>query len=164
MALVNTPPITPPRVWLEDPALTGPVKELYFFLWQIYQRTGGGTDTIEVDNNQITINTTNIDNNENAWPNKLYSGDDFQLAFVRSVQGSDYTTYTNEIIKLSRNITVTLNPNPSDEEQVYIKSTGKGFKVTSTKRIDGKTNITYRKPYVGRWFSYSLELDTWSIL
>jgi len=164
MALVNTPPITPPRKWLEDPELGRHVQELYMVIWQLFQRSGGGTDTIVVNNDQIEINTTNITAAENSWPAKIYSEHDFQLPFLHSVQSQDYTTYTNEIIKLSADVNVTLNDTPSDNERAYIKSTGKGFNVLSSKKIDGQTNIRYNRPYGGYWFSYSIELDTWSIL
>ena len=164
MADVNTPPIRPPRKWLDDPMLSKDVQQLYWVVWQLFQRTGGGTDTIEQDNTQITINTGNIEDNANGWPDKSYSILDFQGAFARSVQSTNYETYRNEIIKLSNDVKVTLNPTPSDEEMVYIKSTGKGFNVLSSKKIDGQTDRRYNRPYGGYWFSYSLELDTWSIL
>ncbi len=171
MALVNTPPITPPRIWLDDPALSKHVQELYMVIWQLFQRTGGGVDIISGDNAQTTINTGNIainaagiDENQNTWPAKIYSEHDFQLAFAESVQSEDYTTYTNEIIKLSADVSITLNLTPSDNERVYIKSTGKGYNVKSTKKVDGQTDIRFNRPYGGYWFSYSIELDTWSIL
>lgn len=89
----------------------------------------------------------------------------YQGSFTEIVISNNYTTTGNEILKLSSNVLITLNTSPEDGERVYIKSaTGLPFRVCSSKRIDGNTMINYRTPYVGRWFSYSSELDTWSIL
>ncbi len=178
MAEVNQPQFTPPRKWLSDPDLSADVQELYYFLFQLWQRTGGGQDIVGGNNEQIEINTININSNTdaieantanvadalNGFQEWMLSADDFQAAFSESVQGADYTTTGNEIIKLSADVRVTLNPEPSDNERVYVKSTGKGFSVWSVRKIDGHKAIRYNKPYGGYWFSYSLELDTWSIL
>lgn len=276
MAHVNPAPIRPPRKWLDDPEISKDIQDLYFFLYQLLQRTGGGTDIIEegseqtaintvniatnvsniainstnistnssaisanttniatnasgIDQNEtdistnsgnittnttnISTNTTNISTNTTAistnatnittnatniatntgnistnttniatntsgiaqnvididtasigWPDPQYSTIDFQGAFLESVQRQDYVTISNEIIKLVNDTTVTLNLTPSDNERAYVKSTGKGFRVQSNKLIDGKDCIRFNKAFSGYWFSYSLELDTWSIL
>jgi len=192
MADVNPSPIRPPRKWLDDPEISKDIQDLYFFLYQLLQRTGGGVDLIEGNAEDIITNTTNIavnanniavnvvdialnktniatnvvdiDTASNGWVDTQSSTDDFQGAYLESVQRSDYVTIGNEIIKLVNNTIVTLNLTPSDKERVYVKSTGKGFTVQSNKLIDGKDCIRINKPFAGRWFSYSLELNTWSIL
>jgi len=164
MAAVNPPSMTPPTKLMDDPELSNYFRELSMFLYQLWQRTGGGVDGIEEDNLQIEKNRLDILEVAKGWPDITYSTDDFQGAFVESVQSKNYTTYTNEIIKLSNDINVTLNTTPLDKERVYVKSTGKGFNVKSTKKIDGHKDIRFNRPYSGYWFSYSLELDTWSIL
>jgi len=63
MANVNPSPIRPPRKWLDDPEISKDVQDLYFFVFQLLQRTGGGTDLIEVGNEQIVINTAGIAQN-----------------------------------------------------------------------------------------------------
>ena len=146
MALVNTPPIRPPEKWLNDPELGRHVEELYFVIFQLFQRTGGGNDIININNEQIIDNTTNISIAETGWPEATYSLDDFQGAFRESVQSTNYTTTGNEIIKLDRDVIITLNPTPNDKERVYVKSaTGKGFTAFSGKGIDGRNRIKYRK-------------------
>lgn len=174
MANVNPSPIRPPKKWLNDPEISKDVQDLYFFMYQLLQRTGGGTDFIEdnaegvADNaDNITIifeDLENLEDSSNGWPDTQYSIIDFQGSFLESVQSRDYVTIGNEIIKLVNNTTVKLNLKPSDSERVYVKSTGKGFRVQSSKLIDGKDCIRFNKPFSGYWFSYSLELDTWSIL
>ena len=174
MANVNPSPIRPPKKWLNDPEISKDVQQLYFFIFQLLQRTGGGTDfietnTINIETNrediaEINVDIAQIDEISNGWPDTQYSTDDFQGAFLESVQSSNYTTTGNEIIKLSKDLKVTLNPTPSDKERVYVKSTGKGFNVLSSREIDGNKDIRFNKPYSGYWFSYSIELDTWSIL
>ena len=47
MANVNSPPIRPPREWLENKEISKDVQEFYFFMFQLWKRTGGGTDFIE---------------------------------------------------------------------------------------------------------------------
>jgi len=75
-----------------------------------------------------------------------------------------HTTSGNEFIKLDRDLKITLNPTPADEEWVWIKSaTGKGFNVSSIKKMDGQRNIRYATPYILRGFSYSSNLGVWSI-
>jgi len=165
MAAVNEPSFfrIPPKL-SGDPELSAFFQEQAMFLFQLWKRTGGGTDEIIINNDQITNNTTNISIAEQGWPDSMYSGLDFQGAFTESVQSSDYTTTGNEIIKLSADVGVTLNATPSDNERVYVKSTGKGFNVKSSKKIDGHSDTRFNRAYSGYWFSYSLELDTWSIL
>ena len=53
MAIVNPPPIRPPNKWMNDQELSKDVQELYFYMFQLWQRTGAGTDLIE--QNEINI-------------------------------------------------------------------------------------------------------------
>ena len=159
---VNPPPIRPPAKWLNDPSLSADVQQLYYFVYQLWQRTGGGEDIIGVPDPE---NEEKIDDALNGWANRYYGASDFQSAFKEIVISDNYTTYGNQIIKLSSNLIVTLNGSPRGKERVYIKSTGKPFSVKSEViKIDGENTITYAKPYIGVWFSYSVELDSWSIL
>ena len=172
MALANLPPIQPPRKWLEDPEITRGVQDLYFAVYQLFQRSGGGTDAIEVIDIQVNLNTTAItileSETEDAsigWPEQYLNAGDFSPAFRQSVQASNYVTIGNEILKLSNNVTVTLNAAPNDGERVRIKSaTGKPYTVNGNGRlIDGRKAITYRNPYNFKELSYSVELDAWSV-
>lgn len=178
MADLNPAPIRVPDKLLKDKELGNYFKELSFYVFQLGQRTGGGNDFIETNAINIETNVTNIatnvidiatnaaniDNIDTGWPVVEYTPDDFQGSFLESVQSNSYTTIGNEIIKLSNDVNVTLNLTPNNNERVYVKSTGKGFNVVSSKRIDGHNDIRFNKAYSGYWFSYSLELDTWSIM
>ena len=172
MARVNLPSLKIPQKFLADPEVRDYMQARDFALYQLFQRTCGGGDTIENNVTNTTSNTTNISINtaaianiDNVNPIGAVNASDYQKPFYESVQSANYQTFIDEIIKLSADITITLNPYPLDKERVYVKSaTGKGFSVTSTRKIDGHSTIRYNKPYIGRWFSYSIELNTWSIL
>jgi len=179
MAEVNQAPIVIPDKLLVDRDTRKFYEDLTWVIYQLRERTGGGSDglaglTIQVDQNtgNITINAGNIqanadaiENLENGFPEEEFFSDDFQGSFAESVQNNNYTTYRNEIIKLSADVKVTLNPEPADNERCYIKSaTGKGFNVLSSKKLDGYTDTRFNRPYYGLWCSYSAELNTWSIL
>jgi len=60
MANVNPSPIRPPRKWLSDPEISKDVQSLYFYLYQLWQRTGGGGDFIEENITNITIINNDI--------------------------------------------------------------------------------------------------------
>ena len=120
MANVNLTPIQPPLKWLEDPELRSNVEALYFAIYQIFQRTGGGTDNIEGLQVQINVNKTDIaildvrvTANElnigelqvdvdvlqdeivdalTGWPAQYIDVGDFSPAFRQSVQSSNYVT------------------------------------------------------------------------
>lgn len=172
MAKVNLPPLKIPQKILQDRESADYFDRLNFIIFQLWKRTGGGGDTIEnnvtnisVNATDIAINTADIEALDNVNPIGAVNASDYQKPFYESVQSANYQTFIDEIIKLSADITITLNPYPLDKERVYVKSaTGKGFSVTSTRKIDGHSTIRYNKPYIGRWFSYSIELNTWSIL
>ena len=162
MANVNQPPLKIPKQWLENHEMRGFGNELTMFLYQLWRRTGGADSGGGFD--QIEANTNNLANVVNGIDSQHIDSGMFEQVIYESVESEAYTTFTNQIVKLSKDVTVTLNPTPLDKERVYIKSTGKGFTVTSDKKIDGNVTIRYSRPYIGRWFSYSAELDTWSIL
>lgn len=83
-----------------------------------------------------------------------------------STQSTNYVTIGDEVVLLSKNVTVSLNANPQDQERVYIKSaTGLPFKVSGNgKKVDGQSLINFRKPYLGRTIIYSSDLGAWSII
>lgn len=134
MALVNTPPITPPRKWLEDPELGKHVQELYMVVWQLFQRSGGGTDAIELDGAQIETNTNNITN---------INADLSNLVLDYIAKSVDYTASAGDFVAASNGITVTmpLEPNDndaltvfnSDASKITINGNGKDIDDTATK-------------------------------
>lgn len=158
MAKVNLTPIQPPRKWLDDPQLSRHVQELYFALYQLFERSGGGIDRLDVI--QLEVDAAFM-----GWPEQYLNAGDFSPVFKQSVQSSNYVTIGNEILKLSNNVTVTLNATPNDGERVRVKSaTGKPYTVNGNGRlIDGRKAITYRNPYNFKELSYSVELDAWSV-
>ena len=63
MAEVNPAPIRVPKKLLEDPEVSKYFQDLNFMIFQLLQRTGGGTDLIGEGNTQVVINTAGIDQN-----------------------------------------------------------------------------------------------------
>jgi hypothetical protein len=58
---VNPPPqFKLPKKFLEDPEIRGYFKSLDWFLWQMFNRTGGGNDAIETASANVNLNTTSI--------------------------------------------------------------------------------------------------------
>ena len=83
---------------------------------------------------------------------------------VIRVLDADYVTIGNEVLLLSKNVTVTLNPSPVDLEQVRIKAAKSGgFTVKSSINMDGQKSIVYRKSYIERNYIYSSELGEWRV-
>ena len=64
MADVNLTPLQPPRKWLEDPEITRGVQDLYFAVYQLFQRSGGGSDNFDSIHVDIDGLTLRVDKNE----------------------------------------------------------------------------------------------------
>ncbi len=60
MARVNLPPIKIPQKLLQDPELKGFFEAQAFALFQLFERTGGGSDIIEGNQEQVDQNTADI--------------------------------------------------------------------------------------------------------
>ena len=58
MANVNAPPQDPPLKWLQDPELRDNLTELYFVVFQLYKRTGGGVDLIESGASNVVVDVS----------------------------------------------------------------------------------------------------------
>ena len=106
MADVNPSPIRPPRKWLDDPEISKDVQDLYFFFYQLLQRTGGGTDFIEGNTESITII-----NNELSLLDQYKPTVQAQLNVINDRLGSgnaltsDETGFTVDSTKLSVDMT-----------------------------------------------------------
>jgi hypothetical protein len=83
-----------------------------------------------------------------------------------STQSADYVTIGDEVVLLSKNVTVSLNATPQDQERVWIKSaTGLGFSVSGNgKLVDGVEIAEVILPFTCLQCVFSSDLDAWSII
>lgn len=154
--LVNPVNFTPPSKWMNDPEISKDVQDLYWFLFQLWQRTGAGTDLVEEA----------LESSGSFITSAATQGlGVFELLSPVRVISNNYVTIGNEILFLSKNVTITLNATPSDGERVYVKASDREHDVSGNgKKIDGHTSISYKTPYIGHWFVYSVELDAWRVI
>jgi hypothetical protein len=122
-----------------------------FFRWltQLYERTGGPYDDIaSVDIRELSL--IGLTDSKITEQEKEIAALDVELSSGRSSYfdlytfpakeiSANYTTFRNEILICTSNITVTLNPYPKMGERVYIKRTN--GKVTISGTIDSKTDL-----------------------
>jgi hypothetical protein len=137
-----------PRVQAVNPETGLLTRSFFRWLIQLYERTGGANDLIE---------TANFDSSNMFYSESKISELEKELnsLMIESIGGhssyfefynfkakeisANYTTFRNEILICTSNITVTLNPRPEMSERVYIKRTN--GKVTISGTIDGKTDL-----------------------
>jgi hypothetical protein len=79
---------------------------------------------------------------------------------------ADYTSVGNEIIICtnSNTITITLNANPNNKDQILIKRTNGPVIVTSTKGIDGITKKGILNKFDSPHMVFTVEADEYSII
>jgi len=130
MSAANPPPIKVPRPFAKDPELFSYfAKELHPFLRLLFARTGGGDDFIAnqqtkelfpwMDSDEVELFTASF--NTESEPNSLPSFTSIpSLVDVLSVS-ANHTTAGDEIVIVTSNISVFLNPEPAELERVVIK-------------------------------------------
>jgi len=124
----------------------------FIFLNQLWERTGGPTDAITSDTEE-SIATY-------SWGTPFFDSD---TQFIST--GTDFTTYGNSIIVATSNITITLNPNPINEEKVTVKrATGLGTVTISASAIDGTTNYKLITNYEAAQCIYSSIDNEWYVI
>jgi len=130
-------------------------KQLFLLLDQIYLRTGGTTD-----------DTSSLGDKINSIENQTA----LNLALVSSLlkdvsyyaPSSSHTTSGNEIVRPSASLTVTLNANPEDGEQVRIQPTVDGL-VTVSGDINDQTSIVIHRAYDFIDLVYLADAGKWVI-
>lgn len=158
MAKVNTPPIAPPQKWMADPELSKNISDLYFVVYQLYQRSGGGDDYF-----------TNIDadfDDINAQISAIILRIEALEAFIPSVYvlTADRVTNGAEVI-IANGYNVTLNSSPADQERVTVKTNTIASTIHGNgKLIDGVTFLTTGSPYTSLELLYTVTTDSWSIV
>jgi|TARA_R110000822_G_scaffold255322_1_gene381474 hypothetical protein len=137
MANVNPPPaLKMPRIILEDREWRDYERDRDTILFQLWQRTGGNTDEVEESKNNITSSSSRVSRNA-ARINSLELR---QFEIVNTI--SDLTTrdYQVVICKNTVPISITLDPQAVEDDEVHIKRRGVSIEVIGS--IDGFTNKT----------------------
>ena len=170
MANVDPFVIRWPKKWESDPELRDVLRYLNRFLHDLWIRTGGGPDLIEegleaIEDLQDQINAIIV--RLDAIEIRL-----IDLEGLTVVTAVDYTidgTVTgHQTIVCTAEITVSLDPAPSDRDTATIKVGQKNTKVIidgNGKLIEADSTMTLRrrqtKRQIGMDLEYSAELDRW---
>ena len=177
MANVDPFVIRWPKKWESDPELRDVLRYLNRFLHDLWIRTGGGPDLIEegleaIEDLQDQINAiiVRLDANEAAIADLQARVIDLEgLTVVTAVDYTiDGTTTGHQTIVCTADLTVSLDPAPSDRDTATIKVGQKSTKVIidgNGKLIEADSTMTLRrrqtKRQIGMDLEYSAELDRW---
>jgi len=126
----------------------------FIFLNQLWQRTGGPTDAVITSSDEAIATY--------SWSTPFFDSD---IQFITT--GTSFTTYGNSIIIATSNITITLNPNPVNEEKVTIKrATSAGSVIINggAYPIDGAAIYTLITNYEAAQCIYSAIDNGWFIV
>ena len=135
MAKVNPPPMLQiPDALLKDRQTRDYLRQVETILFQLFQRTGGAVDIIENSQNNITSSSSRVSRNA-ARLNSLELKE-FEIVSTTI----DLTTEEFQIIicKNVAPITITLDPQAIENDEVHIKR--RGGSITVSGSIDGFTN------------------------
>ncbi len=113
MPTVNPAPIRVPKKLLDDPEVSKYFQDLNFFLLQLFQRTGGGTDVIEENTENTEENTEEIEviNDTLLFLDRYVPVNQAQINDIRAQIGSgdfltsDETGFTVDSTTLSVDMT-----------------------------------------------------------
>jgi hypothetical protein len=177
--MVNVDPfvIRWPKKWESDPELRDVLRYLNRFLHDLWIRTGGGPDLIEegleaIEDLQDQINAiiVRLDANEAAIADLQARVIDLEgLTVVTAVDYTiDGTTTGHQTIVCTAEITVSLDPAPSDRDTATIKVGQNRTKVIidgNGKLIEEDSTMTLRRRntqiQIGIDLEFSAELDRW---
>jgi len=177
MANVDPFVIRWPKKWESDPELRDVLRYLNRFLHDLWIRTGGGPDLIEgsiegIEDLQDQINAiiVRLDASEAAIADLQARAIDLEgLTVVTAVDYTiDGTITGHQTIVCTADLTVSLDPAPSDRDTATIKVGQKNTKVIidgNGKLIEADSTMTLRrrqtKRQIGMDLEYSAELDRW---
>lgn len=139
---VNPPPqVRIPDQFIKDPEIRQFFEQQRQILFQLWKRTGGSEDSVDESEQELTSVGSRVARNAVKINALEKAGFDVEIIT------SDYTTTRNQIIICNNtgNITVTLDVNAVEEDQVHIKRSG--GQVTVVGGIDGKSLIVINVKY-----------------
>jgi len=132
---VNPPPaLRIPAKFFKDPELRTFFEQNRTILFQLWNRTGGSSDAVSSTEEALTSTGSRVA--RNAVRINSLEKKDFDIEIVTA----NFTTQRNQIVICQNTaaITVTLDPNAIEEDEVHIKRTDAVVTVAGT--IDGKTS------------------------
>jgi len=139
---VNPPPqIRIPKKFFEDKELREFFEQYQKILFQLWNRTGGSSDSVASTEEELTSAGSRVARNA-ARLNALEKVD-FDIEIVTG----DFTTERNQIIicQNAAPITITLDSNALEEDNIHIKRTNASVTVVGS--IDGKTQKVINVKY-----------------
>ena len=139
---VNPPPaLRIPEQFFNDPDMRAFFEQQREILFQLWNRTGGSSDSIASTEEGLTSAGSRV--SRNAARLHALEKVDFDIEIITA----DFTTSRNQIIicQNTDSIDVTLDPNAIEEDNIHIKRTNAVVNVIGS--IDGKTlkkiNVKY---------------------
>lgn len=137
MAKVNPPPILRiPKSFLKDPETESFIKQINTILFQLWVRTGGTTDKIEVSEQSITSANSRVSRNAA----RINSIELKEFEIINTTTNLTTEEFQVIICKNLSSINITLDTNAVKDDEVHIKRRGEEVIVIGS--IDGFTNKT----------------------
>jgi hypothetical protein len=137
MAQVNPPPqLNIPPNLLKDRETRDYLRQIETILFQLYNRTGGASDIIEDNQQDITSTSSRVSRNA-ARINSLELKEFEIVSTTTNLTAEEFQII---ICKNTLPITITLDPQAIENDEVHIKRRGESIIVTGS--IDGFTNKT----------------------
>ncbi len=139
---VNPPPqLRIPDKFFEDPEIRTFFEQQQQILFQLWNRTGGKSDSISASEEELTSTGSRVARNA-ARINALEKVD-FDIEIITT----DFTTSRNQVIicKNTSPINITLDSNALEEDELHIKRTNAVVNVLGD--VDGETFTTINVKY-----------------
>ena len=161
---VNPPPQQNlPAKLVNDPELRPYFLYQQEYLFKLWQRTGGGTDNIGSQQDQIDAIKLRLD----AIEGRL-DAVEARLTYLEGtmvVTAVSVTATGNTTIICTDALTVTFDASPLDKDLVKVKARNGNVTIDGNgKNIDGNDSVIIRRNFTGLDMVYSSELDAWSIV
>jgi hypothetical protein len=153
----NPPPqIRRPKKVSQDRELDAYFRQIEWTLFQLWNRTGGGDDTVD-DTVNSQVDTDGLFG--------LFSRiNDLEFRNVVSTS-ANYTAIGSDIVICNDAVTVFLNDEPDDQEIVTIKRAAGPVTINGNgKTIDGDATVKLIIKYVSLDLIYTIETDSWNII
>lgn len=134
---VNPPPLlTIPRKFLEDREVRSFIEQQNVIIFQLWNRTGGDNDDISDSKENITSSSSRVSRNA-ARINSIELKEFEIVTTTTSLTAEEFQII---ICKNTAPITVALDPQAIEHDEVHIKRRGESIEVIGS--IDGFTNKT----------------------
>lgn len=132
---VNPPPgLRIPKAFLNDPETKEYISQLNTIIFQLYNRTGGVSDTVESSQQNITSSSSRTSRNSA----KINSLELKEFEIITTTTDVVVKEFQVLICKNTSSINVTLDTQAIENDEVHIKRRGGDINVIGS--IDGLTN------------------------